>query len=351
MTASTPKIFDGHNDTLLKLVMHRGTKKERSFFERVDYDHIDLPRAKEGNLCGGFFALWVPSQRDLKADMGTAHDDPSNFSSVPQESALAYTGQLISQAVQIERAAKGEVILCRSTREIRETAAQDKFAILLHMEGAEAIDPDFAALDMLYEAGLRSIGPVWSRQNIFADGVPMRFNSSPDTGSGLTEKGRELVRRCNHMGVMLDMSHITEKGFWDVAALSTKPLVATHSNVHAICPHARNLTDKQLAAIAESKGVVGINFAVSFLREDGSWSADTPLDLVVRHAAYLVEKLGEDGVALGSDFDGCRVPKDLKDASGLPCLIEALRTAGFGEELIEKIAHKNWWSVLERTGI
>ncbi|WP_102867416.1 dipeptidase [Pseudovibrio exalbescens] len=351
MTGATPKIFDGHNDTLLKLLMHRGTPKQRHFLDRAEHDHIDLPRAMEGGFCGGFFALWVPSVQDNGASVTRGADDPAHFQPVDQAAALAYTARLISEAVQIERAAPTKVAICRSTSQIRQATVDGKLAMLLHMEGAEAIDPDFAALDLLYEAGLRSLGPVWSRKNIFADGVPMRFNSSPDTGPGLTEKGRELVKRCNDMGIMLDMSHITEQGFWDVVKLSSKPIVATHSNVHALCPHARNLTDKQLSAIAESKGVVGVNFAASFLRSNGSWSADTPLDVIVRHAAYLVEKLGEGGVAFGSDFDGCRVPKDLKDVAGLPRLIEAFRAAGFGEPLITKIAHENWWRVLERTGV
>src|SRR5204862_3939645 len=146
--------------------------------------------------------------------------------------------------------------------------------------------------------------PVWSRSNIFGHGVPFRFPSSPDTGDGLTDFGQALIRRCNEMHVLIDLSHINEKGFWDIAKLSGAPLVATHSNAHALCPASRNLTNKQLAAIRETGGLVGVNYAVSFLRKDGRRDADTPLDTVVDHIAYLIEHLGEDGVGLGSDFDG-----------------------------------------------
>ena len=122
------------------------------------------------------------------------------------------------------------------------------------MEGCEAIDADLAALETFYAAGLRSLGPVWSRNNIFGHGVPFAYPMDPDTGPGLTEAGKRLVKACNRLGIMIDLSHITEKGFWDVAKLSDQPLVASHSNVHAITPVARNLTDRQLDAMRESQG-------------------------------------------------------------------------------------------------
>jgi membrane dipeptidase len=224
-----------------------------------------------------------------------------------------------------------------------------KIAAVLHIEGAEAIDPDLAMLDVLYAAGLRSLGLVWSRPNIFAHGVPFRFPGLPDTGPGLTEAGRSLVAACNSRGIMIDLSHLNEQGFWDVAAITTAPLVATHSNVHALCPSTRNLTTRQLDAIRESRGVVGLNFASCFLRPDGAMRSDTSLDFVVRHLDALLERLGEDGVALGSDFDGAVIPADIGSVAGLPKLMDRLRTAGYSDALLRKIAHKNWLSVLERT--
>ena len=222
-------------------------------------------------------------------------------------------------------------------------------AAILHFEGAENLGPDPGALEELYETGLRSLGLVWSRPNAYAHGVPFRFPSSPDTGPGLSAAGKELVRECNRLGTLIDLSHLNERGFWDVAELSEAPLVATHSNAHALCPASRNLTDRQLDAIRDSDGIVGVNFAVAFLREDGGESEDTPLETIVRHVDYLVERVGIDRVGFGSDFDGAKVPKELGDVSELPKLLAALRAAGYDETALEKLAHENWIRVLRAT--
>jgi membrane dipeptidase len=157
------------------------------------------------------------------------------------------------------------------------------------------------------------------------------------------------VRACNQLGILIDLSHLNEQGFWDVARLSQAPLVATHSNAHALCPSARNLTDDQLRAIRESGGMVGLNFAVSMLREDGRPDAATPLEVMVRHLDHLIERLGEDKVGFGSDFDGTIVPSAIKDAAGLQQLIAALREAGYDAPLLRRLAFENWLRVLERT--
>ena len=130
-------------------------------------------------------------------------------------------------------------------------------AAVAHLEGAEAVDPDLDSLELWHAAGLRSLGPVWSRPNAFAHGVPFAFPSSPDTGPGLTPAGRALVGRCAELGIAFDLSHLNEAGFWDVARLDRAPLIASHSGVHALCPASRNLTDEQLDAIGASGGLVG----------------------------------------------------------------------------------------------
>ena len=241
---------------------------------------------------------------------------------------------------RIERESQGRLRVCRNARDIDGCLTDGAVAAVLHIEGAEYIDANFELLDVLYQAGLRSLGPVWSRPNSFGYGVPFRLPSSPDTGPGLTDLGKALIGACNALRILIDLSHLNERGFWDVAAISKAPLVASHSNAHAISPHSRNLTDRQLAAIRETGGLVGVNFATAFLRPDGRHDKDTPADLIVQHAEYLLEHLGEDGVGLGSDFDGAVIPAELGNAGGLQILVEAMRKHGFGEPLIEKLCFR-----------
>jgi membrane dipeptidase len=218
----------------------------------------------------------------------------------------------------------------------------------MHLEGAEAIDPGLEALDLWHAAGLRSLGPVWSRPNAFAHGVPFAFPASPDTGPGLTEAGRALVRRCADLGIAVDLSHLNEAGFWDVARIDAAPLIASHSGAHALCAASRNLTDRQIDAIGASGGLVGIVFAVPFLRADGRDDADTPLATIVAHVRHVAERIGVAHVALGSDFDGATIPAELGDVAGLPRLLDGLRAAGFSEEELRAIAWDNWRRTLER---
>jgi membrane dipeptidase len=217
---------------------------------------------------------------------------------------------------------------------------------VLHLEGAEAIDQGLEALELWHEAGLRSLGPVWSRPNAFGHGVPFVSPSSPDIGPGLSSDGKALVRRCGELGILIDLSHMNEAGFWDVAALDAGPLVATHAAAHALCPTSRNLTDAQLEAIASSGGLVGIVFSSSFLRPDFADVADTPLELIADHARYVADKIGVAHVALGSDFDGTTIPRAVGDAAGIPRVIAALARVGFDEQELEAIAWRNWRRVL-----
>jgi membrane dipeptidase len=256
---------------------------------------------------------------------------------------------MASLLFRIERESRRRVRICRDVGDIERCLADGALAAVLHIEGAEAIDANFELLDVLYAAGLRSLGPVWSRPNIFGYGVPFRCPSSPDTGPGLTDAGKALVGACNRLRILIDLSHLNERGFWDAAELSDAPLVATHSNAHAVSPHSRNLTDQQLAVIRKSGGLAGLNFATAFLRPDGRHDNDTPLDLMIRHIDHMLEHAGEDGVGLGSDFDGAMIPAEIGSAAGLQKLVQAMRKRGFGEPLIEKLCFRNWLGVLGRT--
>ncbi|MCX7559018.1 dipeptidase [Sulfitobacter sp. F26204] len=346
---TSPVVFDGHNDVLLKLYQAGGTSACDGFLTGRA-GAIDVVSATAGGFGGGFFAVYVPSPYDLDDKMEemtkAAYDLPLPAPITYQD---AFPVVMAQAAILFDLERRGALTVCRTAAQLDETLKTGKMAAIFHIEGAEGIDADLNTLDILYQAGLRSIGPVWSRSTIFGHGVPFRYPSTPDIGDGLTENGRKLIKRCNDLGIMVDLSHLNEAGFWDVARHSTKPLVATHSNAHAICPHSRNLTDKQLAAIKESDGMVGLNFAVAFLREDGKMLADVPLEQMLRHLDHLMEQLGEDRVGLGSDYDGAVVPQDLTSCAGLPTLRHAMKGHGYDDALIAKLCHKNWLRVLEKT--
>jgi membrane dipeptidase len=348
----TVPIFDGHNDTVLSL---RTTG--RSFFERSETGHVDLPRAKAGGMAGGFFAVWVPDpghtpepgeqpDPDVSAYSDLAKMPPPMATDYAQHYALGSLAMLIRQA----EASNGEVEIVTTTAGLRRCVESGTFALELHLEGAEPIDAGLDALEVYARAGVRSVGIVWSRSNVFGYGVPFQFDTSPDTGPGLTDAGKGLVRACNRLGLVVDVSHLNEAGFWDVAKISEDPIVATHSGVHALCPSTRNLTDKQLDAIRDSEGIVGVNFHVGFLRPDGKeLPAETTVAAISDHVDYLVNRLGVDKVALGSDFDGATMSTDLRDAAGLPLIVADLRARGYDDDALRKIGYENWLRVFERT--
>jgi membrane dipeptidase len=345
--------FDGHNDVLLRLYMGDHSEAETLFLSGDPEGHIDLPRARQGGMVGGIFAIYCPSAGvPIDIRTSTLRDGPYDR---PLPAALPFEdarSALLTQAalmLRIAAASAGQVTICRSVPEIRKALAAGSFAVVLHLEGADGIDAELTTLEVLHGAGLRSLGPVWSRPTIFGHGVPMRFPGTPDTGPGLTEAGIRLVQTCNRLGIMIDLAHLNEKGFWDVARLSKAPLVATHSNVHALCPHPRNLLPKQLAAIRDTDGLVGLNLATSFLRPDGEMRADTPMDLVADHIDALIEAVGETRVALGTDFDGCIVPGEIVSVADSPVIFAALRRRGYDDALLQKLAVSNWMRVMELT--
>jgi membrane dipeptidase len=356
----TPKripIFDGHNDALLRLHLRGGADAVTAFLKGEDKGHLDLPKARKGGFAGGLFAIFVPSpKRKERAGSATPQQDTGGIigndpapPAVDMAEAQRVVFAMASLLLQIERESEGRVRVCRNAGDIERCLAENVLAAVLHIEGAEAIDANFELLEVLYAAGLRSLGPVWSRPNAFGHGVPFRCPSSPDTGPGLTDLGKALIGACNALRILIDLSHLNERGFWDTAAISTAPLVATHSNAHAISPHSRNLTDKQLAAIGETGGLAGVNFATAFLRPDGRHDKDTPADLIIQHIEHMLEHAGEDNVGFGSDFDGAMIPAELGNAAGLQSLVQAMRKRGFGEPLIEKLCFRNWLRVLRQT--
>jgi membrane dipeptidase len=333
-------VFDGHNDTLTR-------DDAEAFVAGRPGGHLDLPKARAGGFAGGIFALFTdtPGEREVVHERPGGGYEVELATPIGPDVAAPHATRAAGRLLALERA--GHLRLARRPGDLDAALADGVLAAVMHLEGAEAIDPGLEALDLWHAAGLRSLGPVWSRPNAFGHGVPFAFPSSPDTGPGLTPAGARLVARCADLGIAVDVSHLNEAGFWEVARLDLAPLVASHSAAHALSPASRNLTDAQIDAIGASGGLVGIVYAVNFLRADGVEDPDTPLGALAAHAMHVAERVGPEHVALGSDFDGATIPRDLGDAAGLPRLLDALRHAGFTERELQGIAWDNWRRVLE----
>jgi membrane dipeptidase len=331
-------VFDGHNDVLTR-------HDHAGFVTGRPEGHLDLPRMRAGGLRGGIFAVFTESRRAPKKPLPRS-DGVVEFAlapAVPQRRAAADAAAAAGRLMALER--EGHLRLGRQISDLDAAISDDGPPVaVLHLEGAEAIDPSLEALDFWYAAGLRSLGPVWSRPNAFGHGVQFVSPSSPDIGPGLTPAGQALARRCVELGILVDLSHMNQAGFWDIARLDTRPLVASHSAVHALCSASRNLTDPQLDAIGSSDGLVGVVFASAFLRSDFADDPNTPLHLIVEHARYVADRIGVEHVALGSDFDGATLA--LHDASGIPMLLDAFAEGGFTAEELAAIAWRNWRRVL-----
>ncbi|MDI3339098.1 MAG: dipeptidase [Sphaerobacter sp.] len=309
-------VIDGHTDYLLSL-----TETRRSFLEESGIGHVDLPRARRGGIAAMLSAVFIPTEE------------------LPHH-ALIQTLRAVDLLKRVVAESNGQVELIRSYRQLVDCLDRGVFGAILHYEGAEAIDPEFTVLRLSYELGLRSLGLTWSRTNIFAEGV-----GPEDHGNGLTGLGRELVRQCNAMGILIDVSHLNDAGFWDVVAVSEKPFVASHSNARALCDHPRNLTDEQIRALAEKGGLMGINYCISFLVPGARTGVEVPLSVLVDHIDHIVRLVGVDHVALGSDFDGATMPAELADAAQTPKLIAELSRRGYSDDAIEKICFGNWLRV------
>jgi membrane dipeptidase len=303
-------IFDGHNDVLLE---------ERSFADASADGHLDLERARAGGFAGGFFAIFATHPDGFAPD-----DEPEP--PVEHELAVGQTFRGIRKLLDLERAGA-----LRIAREPHDLTLDGDIVAVMHIEGAEAVDAELELLPALHAFGLRSLGITWSRPNAFGFGV--------ESGEGgLTDAGHALVRACHELGILVDLAHLNEAGFWDVAAIGERPLVATHACAHALTPHPRNLTDRQLDAVRHSGGVVGICF-----HRDHAGPQRTD---IARHAHYVAERIGPEHVALGSDFDGAELPDGIRGAQDLPLVLDDLRALGWGEPELRLLAHDNFLRVL-----
>ncbi|MFB6109040.1 MAG: dipeptidase [Haloplanus sp.] len=351
MVGSYP-VFDGHNDVLSKLA---GAADER-FFDGDAATEFDLPSARAGGVTGGLFAVFPEEPPEHEGRRGSTHLRDGRGTvvdvapAVTERYARARAFDQLARLYRIERRAEGDVEVVRTAADLRRSAADETtLTAVVHFEGAEPLGHDLSHLPAFYAAGLRSLGLVWSRPNAFGHGVPFRRPSTPDLGPGLTARGRELVRRCNRLGVVVDLAHLNEAGFWDAAEESTDPLVVSHTAAHELSPSARNLTDEQLDAVGESDGLVGVTFHVPDVHPDCERDTTVSVDVVADHVDYVADRIGVDHVAVGSDFDGATPPDALGDAGEVQTLFRALERRGYDREEIRRIARDNWVSTLAET--
>lgn len=305
-------IADSHADTLSKLLLF--SDGANSLTQSYPEHHIDLPRAKQAQLKLQIFSIFTE-------DFEIAHYGAVRALQMMQ----VYKDDIRRHPDQFE--------LITKASQMDAIATSDKFFGIFSMEGASPLCGDLKMLEVFYTMGLRAIGLTWNHRNELADGVGVGSNY------GLTPFGRDVIRRMNELGMVVDLAHINEAGYWEALELSQSPVIVSHANAKALCPHRRNLNDAQLDALKEQGGYIGVCFAGGFLVEDPQKAS---LEDLVRHIDYLCERIGPDHVALGSDFDGIRhPPKNLEEVSQFPNLFTALEKLGYKEEDLNKIAYQN----------
>ena len=318
-------VVDAHSDAIGFVV-----SGQRRLGERSELGQFDLPRAMDGGITAEFLAIFFDPKRP---GCGT-------------KQMLQYVDAFYREIDAFPNMA----LHATAAADIRRAKRQGKVALVLTMEGAEALHGDLSALRVCHRLGLRLLGITWNRRNEAADGV-----GEVRTGGGLSKFGVHLVEECNRLGIVLDLAHLAPAGVRDVLEISDAPVVVTHGNCHAVWPgdhqvrwpHRRNLTDDQLEAIAAKGGVVGVTAVPSFLGEDeehGRMSAK--LD----HVDHMVKVMGEDHIGIGMDFDGVREARveGMEDASKLPNLTKGLAERGYSPETIRKILGENFLRVFEQ---
>lgn len=324
-------IFDLHCDTLSGI--HHAKLRGNSFcFERSTLQ-VDGEKLKKGGYYAQCFAAFVP----------VTENDPYRLC---REMINTYQ-EMLSSSNDLSPVLRFDDFL--------KNKQAGKISAVLTMEDAAPIGVSISRLKEFYECGVRMIGLTWNYPN--AVGYPNFKNFTlgqmpdmftPETERGLTEFGRELVAEMNELGVVVDVSHLSDKGFYDVLAITKKPVMASHSNARGVCRNVRNLSDDMLKALAKNGGVLGVNYATGFLCEEEEKGRNT-LPYLMQHLLYLKEKIGVEHIAIGSDFDGIDPNISFADASYLPRLMIELERSGFSASEIEKISYQNALRVFRET--
>ena len=292
-------VFDAHNDSL--------TEREdlEALTSRLSDGHWDLVRFAEGGGRWQIAAIFTPPR----------------FSGIE---ALAYALNHLERALDWVEQHRDKVRLILNKRDLKDDG---RIGILLSLEGASPIMGRVEFLRLFFRLGIRCLTLTWNHRNELADGVGVGT-----AAGGLTKAGKAIVAECERLGIAVDVSHLSERSFWDLMKVATKPVFASHSNFRSLCDHPRNLTDEQAEAIADKGGVICLTFVPAFVGGD--------LAQFVRHYFHGVELVGEKALGLGSDFDGCKNPV-LPDASTFPQLAQALRQSGVSTSALKSLFHAN----------
>lgn len=309
------RIVDAHCDTLWA-----APKQQRDFTQRSAQGHIDIPRLQEAGVVLQFFALF---------------SDPAHGSHGYTRKAL----EMIDRFYQAVNKSEGFwPLLWR--HQIDKVRAGEGIAGLLAIEGGEALGGSVEILRCFYRLGVRSVGLTWNGRNELADG-----QMETGSGGGLTRAGVEVVQEMERLGMLIDVSHLSDHGFWHVLEVAKGPVIASHSNARSVCAHLRNLTDEQIHALAERGGFIGMNLMPDFLREDGQ----ARIDDVIRHIDHMANVVGSAAhIGLGSDFDGVdSLPDGIGHVGDLPRIADALLRRGYSDADVRGIMGENILRVLE----
>jgi membrane dipeptidase len=314
---------DAHIDTLLEIMVPPArpikVPTPRKFGERSSKGHVDLPRLLESGVDLQIFAVYIQPEYKI-------------------ERALHRALQVIDRFYKELHDHEDKMMLFTKVSDVREAEKHGKIAAMLSIEGGEAVEADLGILRMLHRLGLRAMTLTWNERNQIADGA-----GEGRTKGGLTNFGVELVKEMNNIGMVVDVSHLSDPGFFDAIETTTKPVIASHSNCRAICNHRRNLTDDMIKILADNGGVMGMNFSAAFVDEN---KEKATLERVLDHVGHIVKVASVDHVGIGSDFDGIEnTPKGLEDVTRMPYLTEGLLKRGYKEDDIRKILGENFLRV------
>lgn len=308
------RIVDGHCDSLIHFV-----NGDRTLVNPDEGGQWDTQRARLAGVSLQFLAAFIESK--YKPTMS-----------------LCRGLQLIEGAHRFIADHPDQVFLVQGSHDLKQIPDPTRIGILLSVEGGEIIGENLFMLDIIFKLGVRALGLTWNQRNALGDGVGEAY-----TQSRLTNLGQKVVECMNKLGMLIDVSHLNEAGFWHVLEISKDPIAATHSCAKALCAHPRNLTDQQLRALAKQKGVVGVNFYPQFLRESGLITRQD----VIRHITHIAEVAGVETVGLGSDFDGINeTPKGLEHVGDYYYLLEDLTKIGFSTLEVEQITGRNFMRLL-----